>query len=133
MRRAAQNNLLKYGESHHNSKYSDELIHNIVQSICDGYSREEIKNMYNINGQLIDDIKSGRSHKKISSLYLDKGFSYKEYDNSENVKLARKVCELLQQGYSVGDTSRILEISYNFVFPIYTRVTYKYISKDYNF
>lgn len=133
MRRAGKNNLMPRGENHFNSKYSDNLIHCICQDICDGISRSDIINLRSINGQLIDDIRSGRSHKNISEMYLDKGFQYKVYDKSDQIKRATEVCELLQAGHSVSSVSSITGYGRNFVEPIFNRRTFKYISNNYNF
>ena len=133
MRRAGENKLIPYGERHFNSKYKDSLIHNICQDICDNIPRHQIMARYSINGQLIDDIRSGRSHKMISKEYLNKGFKYKEYDKSNSITKAKEVCELLEKGYSVSQVADLTGYTYNFVFPIYSKATFKYISKDYNF
>ena len=133
MRRAGINNCMPYGEKHFNSKYKDELIHNICIDICNKLSRSDIMNKYNVNGQLIDDIRSGRSHTKISSLYTSNGFEYKEYDRNEKVVKAVEVCELLSLGNSVPQVVAITGYGYNFVYPIYTRTTFKDISKSYKF
>lgn len=131
MRRAGANNLMKFGEDHFNSKYNDLLVTNICQDICAGISRANIMAKYSINGQLIDDIRSGRSHRKISSTF--ENFPYKEYDRSPKMQKAMEVCSLLEQGYSVPQVSYLTGYGYNFVYPIYTKMTFKDISKDYNF
>jgi hypothetical protein len=64
-------------------KYDKELVGEICQMICDRVPRKEIKETLGVNGQLIDDIRSGRSHKSVSELYLDKGFEYKVYSKEE--------------------------------------------------
>lgn len=133
MRRAGINNLMPYGESHFNSKYSDSLINGICEDIVSGLNRQEIINKYSINGQLIDDIKSGRSHKKISSKYIDKGFRYKTYDNSIGETKAIEVCKLLEKGYSISEVSKMTGYGRNFVEPIKNKRTYKYISNNYSF
>lgn len=131
MRRAGINNLMPRGEDHHNSKYSNLLINQICQDICNGLSRQEIMQSHNINGQLIDDIKSGRSHKDISSQYLDDGFSYSEYDRSEREYKASIVCDLYLKGNSISDINHITGFGRNFIEPIINKRTFKDISAKY--
>ena len=133
MRRAAENNRMPSGEDHHNSKYSDALIESICQDICENLSRKDIMNRRSVNGQLIDDIRSGRSHRNISIKYLDKGFSYKTYDRSEKVEKAIRVCQLLQEGYTVPQVSSMTGYGRNFVEPIFNKRTFKDVSIDYDF
>lgn len=133
MRRAAINNRMPKGENHFNSKYSDSIINGICNDICNKLSRQDIMAKYSVNGQLIDDIRSGRSHKSISSKYIDNGFEYKTYDRSEGVEKAKKVCELLQSGYSISQVSSITGFGRNFVEPIFNKRTFKDVSINYNF
>lgn len=114
-------------------KYKKDLVHKICQMIVDGYSRLEIREKLNVNGQLIDDIKSGRSHKSVSSLYINKGFKYKTFNRDENEALVRQVCEMLQEGYRNIDISKSLDVSYCFVSDIKHGRTFKNISSEYNF
>lgn len=139
MRRAKINDLIPFGESHHNSKYSDELIHKICIEICNNTPRNEIKELYNVNGQLIDDIRSGRSHVRISNQYIDKGFTYKK-ENKEYKKarelLATKICELIEHGYSNNEIKEKLNLFItDSCLPndIRKKRVYKYISKNFNF
>ena len=133
MRRAGMNNLMPRGEEHFNSKYSDQLVYDICQDICNGIPRSEIMKSRSVNGQLIDDIRSGRSHKSISKMYIDKGFQYKICDKSDQIRKATEVCELLQSGYSVPQVSSITGYGRNFVEPIFNKRTFKYVSQNYNF
>lgn len=138
-KRAVEMRLLPYGEDHHNSKYSDELVHNICQDICDKVPRKEIKKKYGVNGQLIDDIRSGRSHRYISELYVDKGFEYKVISQKERDKRARKVrkiCKLIDEGYTNKEIYILLDLPKNEIcLPNDIRKfrIYKKISKDYDF
>ena len=139
MRRAKIHNLFPYGENHHNSKYSDELIHKICIDICNKIPRKEIKDMYKINGQLIDDIRSGRSHRHISSMYIDKGFTYKRLDK-DIIKarkfLAEKICEMIESGMSNVEIRENLNLKdKDSCLPndIRKKRVYKYISDKYNF
>lgn len=133
MRRAGQNRLMPYGENHFNSKYSDNLIRGICQDICNNLSRQEIIDKRSVNGQLVDDIKSGRSHRKISEEYIDMGFSYKTYDRSEGVIKATEVCKLAEAGYNIPQISNITGYGRNFVEPVYNRRTFKDVSQNYKF
>lgn len=119
--------------------YDDDFIHKICQAICDELSRKDIREKFNINGQLIDDIKSGRSHKDISSQYLDKGFKYKiitEKHRKERRKKITKICELIDKGFTNTEIRLLLNLPNNEInLPNDIRKLriYRYISKDYNF
>lgn len=89
-------------------KYNKQFIHHICQLICDGYSRQEIINMLNINGQLIDDIRSGRSHKSVSCQYLDKGFEYKVFNKDTRREYAHKICQLYMKGYKKSEINKMI-------------------------
>ena len=65
--------------------------------------------------------------------YLDKGFSYKEYDRSELDYKAEKVCQMLENGYTDREIIDKLNVKNNFVYCIRTKRTYKNISNKYNF
>jgi hypothetical protein len=134
MKHAADSDLLPYGENHHNSKYSDDLIHSICKDISAKKSRKSIIKKYGVNGQLIDDIRSGRSHKKISKQYIDKGFVYKSFDKTESIKTAKKICKLIEKGLTNNEIVLRLGLE-NVCLPndIRKHRVYKYISKDYNF
>ena len=117
-------------------KYRKPLIHKICQMTCEGYSRAEIKEALEVNGQLIDDVRSGRSHKSVSSLYLDKGFKYKEYDRSISDNKAEMVCKLLEKGYTATKIINELNdpsIDHNFVYVVKHRIAHKKVSEKYNF
>lgn len=89
-------------------KYHKPFVHKICQMICDGYSRQEIMKDLNINGQLIDDIRSGRSHKSVSCQYLDKGFEYKYFNKDERREYAHKICQLYVEGYRKSEIEKMI-------------------------
>lgn len=114
-------------------KYPKSLSAKVCQMICDGYSRKEIKETLGVNGQFVDDIKSGRSHRSVSSQYLDKGFEYKTYDRTEKDQMAHKVCKLIEEGKRNYEIANELNIKYSFVKDIRAKTTFKKISSNYNF
>lgn len=121
-------------------KYQKDLVHKICQMICDGIPRYKIKQELNINGQLIDDIHAGRSHRSVSCQYISKGFVYKKYDKMSKENLVRYICELFVKGYKPIDVVHILNDELKdeapnsgFVYFIHNRHTFKNISKDYIF
>lgn len=91
-------------------KYRKPLVNQICQMICEGYSRMEIKTELKINGQLIDDIRAGRSHKSVSSKYLDKGFEYSKYDKEARDKESHEICKLIDLGWRTCDIVRKLNL-----------------------
>lgn len=113
-------------------KYKKDLVHQICQMICDNKPRWYIREKLSVNGQLIDDIRSGRSHKSVSSKYLDKGFEYKKFDREEENNKAREVCKLIVAGYSDGDIARILGVSSAKPWCIRNHKIFKNISSEFN-
>ena len=133
VRRAGINNRFPFGEDHHNSKYSDKLVESICKDIAEGsLSRLDMRKKYGINGQLIDDIRSGRSHKKISSKYVDQGFEYSDWDRQSREEKARLVCSYREQGYTCSQIVKATGFGHNFVDPVVNKRTFKYISDQYN-
>lgn len=115
-------------------KYKKSLIHDICDSICNGESRQEIMKKYNINGQLIDDIKAGRSHKSVSSKYIEKGFRYNNNPRrprEERIKEAENICYMLSKGFSNSEICRSLNVASGLVTSINKGISYKDISKKY--
>ena len=119
--------------------YTDEFIHVICQDICKGLTRKELREKYKINGQLIDDLRSGRSHKDITSLYVDKGFTYRIHTKKEKEKrrkLIHKICKMIDDGFTNKEIVELLELPQNEVClpnDIRKYRVYCYISKDYKF
>lgn len=126
MKRAGENGIMI-------KKYSKSLVNEICQMICDNVPRKQIKETLGVNGQLIDDIRSGRSHTSVSSQYLDKGFVYKTYNREEKDKLANEICKLIESGYRNCEISRKLNVRQSLVKDIRNHHTFKKISKEYNF
>lgn len=112
-------------------KYNKKIINDICQMIVDGYSRQEIINKLNINGQLIDDIRSGRSHKSVSIKYIDKGFSYKKFDREKVYKSVEEICKLINLGYRNIDIANKLNVPYCFVSDVKFGRVYRNISSKY--
>lgn len=117
-------------------KYNKELIYNICKDIVNGVGRQELMKKYNVNYQLIDDIRAGRSHKSVSKQFIKDGFKYNPGNKIESKRKAKLVCELLEQGYRKSDIVEKLKnenINYQFVTSIKSHVCHNDISKDYNF
>lgn len=133
MRRAGVNNLIPFGEDHHNSKYSDKLVESICKDITErSLSRMDMRKKYGISGSLIDDIRAGRSHKKISSKYVDQGFEYSDWNRPAREEKARIVCSYIEKGYKIAQIVRETGFGFNFIEPVFNKRTFKYISDQYN-
>lgn len=60
----------KYGEEHHNSIYSQEIVDNIIDDLLSHkYTQKEIENKYNVNQQLITSINRGITHRRAGLQY----------------------------------------------------------------
>ena len=116
--------------------YTDEFIHVICQDICNGLSRQQLKNKYHVLPQLIDDIKAGRSHKDISSQYVGKGFEYGNFNSKAYADRAHLICSMIEEGNTdreIADKLAHLNVTPNMVYCIRTKRTCKQISSLYNF
>ena len=55
----------KYGEEHHNSKFSQNLVDKIIDDLLSHkYTQKEIQNKYKVNQQLITSINRGTTHRR---------------------------------------------------------------------
>lgn len=118
-------------------KYQKDLIHQICQMTCDGVPRAEIMEKLHVNGQLVDDVRAGRSHKSVSSQYLDKGFEYKTFDRNYRDDLLHRICKAIEEDpdMRVCDINRKLggNVDHRLISAIRNKQCYTRISKDYNF
>ena len=128
-----EENMYKAGETGVMvKKYDKALIHKICQMICDGYSRQDIKRELFVDVSLIDDIRSGRSHRSVSSQYLDKGFEYNVNDREEKRARAEQICKLIVEGYRSCEIVRMLDLPNSLVVSdIKHKRAYVYISDKY--
>ena len=54
-----------YGEEHHNSKYSQELVDNIIEDLLSKkYTQKQIEEKYKVNQQLVTSINRGVTHRR---------------------------------------------------------------------
>ena len=54
-----------YGENHHNSKYSQQLIDNIIDDLLSKkYTQKQIEDKYNVSQQLVTSINRGITHRR---------------------------------------------------------------------
>ena len=113
-------------------KYGKDIVHKICQMTIEGKSRMEIRQELGVNGQFVDDIRAGRSHKSVYSQYLDKGFEYKVNDRPEKRERAEEVCKLLVEGYRPIEIVKMLDLPNACVVnDIKHKRAYKYISDNY--
>jgi hypothetical protein len=105
---------------------NDNIVHEICRRLENGDRIIDICNELNVKRHVVNDIKAGRNHADISSQYNipdTRGY----LPESE----VRKICELLQQGYSASKISNMLNISEGTIAFIRARKTFVDISKDY--
>lgn len=128
-------NMAHYAKNKRGSEsYPDYMVAEICQNIIDGMSRAEIMKAHGCNGQLVDDIRAGRSHKDISSQYVKDGFEYSNFNREEYDNKIRDICELLEKGVQGTEIVKQLNLPNPcFVYDIKHKRKGKHISKDYNF
>lgn len=116
-------------------KYTLPTVHKVCEMICDGVDRQTISKELNIDVSLIDDVRSGRSHKTISVNYLDKGFKYSDKHRrprEERLIEANKICKLLEEGRRNYEVCRELGVESGLVTSIMKGESYKDVSCNYN-
>lgn len=60
----------RYGENHHNSKFSQQLIDNIIDDLLSHkYTQKEIEVKYGVNQQLVTSINRGVTHRRLGIEY----------------------------------------------------------------
>lgn len=107
----------KYGEDHHNSVYSQDLIDNIINDLLSHkYTQKQIEDKYNVNQQLITSINRGVTHRREGIQYPIIKTSKYHCDNNtiEAIRylLANSVCTCAEIGAYFGfDTSTIKAIN----------------------
>ena len=118
-------------------KYNKELIGRICEDIIKGERQIDIAKKYNVNENLIFDIKSGKSHRSVSEQYLDKGFKY--YDKPKLTKQdkeqrAHEICKLLEKYPDKTDQeiANMAKTKRQNVNNIRIKYTYTNISDQYN-
>lgn len=132
-----EENMYRAGESGVMiKKYDKSMAHTVCQMTCDGKSRAEIMQELGVNGQFVDDVRAGRSHKSVSCQYLDKGFQYKTYDRHWRDDLIHAICKTIEENpdMKVKDICLLHEIDdHRFVSAIRNKSAYNKISDQYNF
>lgn len=107
----------KYGEEHHNSVYSQELVDKIIDDLLSRkYTQKEIEKKYNVNQQLITSINRGITHRRVGLQYpIIKTSKYhcdKETLNKIIYLLKNSTCTCAEIGQYFGfDTSAIKAIN----------------------
>lgn len=107
----------KYGEEHHNSTYSQELVDKIIDDlISHKYTQKEIEEKYNVNQQLVTSINRGATHRRPGIEYpIIKTSKYHCDDNTfEQIVflLKNSQCTCAEIGQYFGfDTSTIKAIN----------------------
>lgn len=114
------------------SAISEEKVHLICKYIENGIPNAEIANKLNISIDIVQRIKRGVSFKEISSQYSFSKESRSTYITDDT---ARKVCELLEKGYTSYAISKMSEIDATLgaITGIKRKQSFKHISKDYHF
>lgn len=107
----------KYGEEHHNSVYSTELIDNIINDLLSHqYTQKQIEIKYGVNQQLITSINRGVTHRRSGIEYpIIKTSKYhcdKKTVEAIQYLLANSTCTCAEIGAYFGfDTSIIKAIN----------------------
>lgn len=124
--------IIKSGDSSNRTKYPDKDIHEVCKLIDTGlYELPQIALMSNIPYQTIRNVYYGTCRTDISSKYNFRKTKNPLYEKKRTI--AKKVCELLNDGYNSREVSEKLGISRGFVRKILSGSTWNDISKDYNF
>lgn len=114
-----------------NPNISDEQAHEICRKIQQGIPNADIAKSLGVNIDIVQRIKRGDTFKEISSQYSFPKESRSTYVTDD---VARKVCELLEKGYTPYAISKMnIGATCGVALGIKRRLSFKHISKDYNF
>lgn len=92
------------GEHNSNAKYTDDDIHKICQYMCDGLKNTDISDLMQINIDTIIDIRLGRSHTHITSIY-----NIPQNTSTKNKKIRQSIKQFITTTQIV-DVDTILDI-----------------------
>ena len=110
---------------------SEEQAHEICRKLQQGVPNADIAKDLGISIAIVQRIKRGDSFKEISSQYSFPKESRSTYVTDD---VARKVCELLEKGYTPYTISKMnIGATCGVALGIKRRLSFKHISKDYNF
>lgn len=117
--------------NHHEEKFTDEEVLSIYSRLQSG---ESIKCISDDLGVTYSRIKSIKYKDTYTDLLHDlPSLDKKEYNSKMSESEVREICQLLQDGKTPNDISKLLNVPYMSVDAIHKGVTFKYISKDYTF
>lgn len=117
------------GETHPHAKLSDDQVHTICKMLEEGYRNCDISSEMNIHKDVVSGIRIGRSWSHISKQY-NISVQRKKRLSVEKVML---ICDMLEDGLSISEISKITKVNKITVERIKKRQVYPKISSEYSF
>lgn len=113
--------------------YLNPLDNTTVYNICEDIMRQEmsytdIAKKYNVSAATVQNIHAKKTYKNISNSY---DFPQTIRFGQLQIDTVEKICKLLEEGNSVKDISKIINIPTEKIQAIYKHYTYTDISKNY--
>ncbi len=105
---------------------SDDKIHEVCKLIQDGKRNTDISKITGCSGVLISYIRHGKRHTNIS-----RDYNLKCNADAKSEDKIREICQLLQDGKSSTEISKIVGFNPSYISLIRNKRRYQNISKDY--
>ena len=120
-------NLRGYRKS--KRKLDEDTVHKVCKYLEDGYRNNEVAKMCEVSTAMVSSIRVGNTYYDISKNYnIERYFRGNRLDN----RLIHEVCKLLEEGKTVVEISRKLDISRNNVYRIMRVPLFEKIRTQYN-
>lgn len=123
-----------HGENNPHSTITDQQAHEICKLLESGKSCTEISTMLDISIRIVNSIKCGKSWKHVSKEYNMPGDMLHGENNIRCIykeEQIRKVCEMIEKGYKLGEISEATGVSKDVIKSIRLRRSWKNISNEY--
>lgn len=108
--------------------FGDELAHKVCMLMEEGFRVQDIEQMLNVPRYFINKIRSKESYQEISEQYDFSKVLKKQRISTDKVV---KICDFLQEGVSMAEIKRRLNVNLTTVRRIKRRETHIAISRDY--
>lgn len=135
MKHAVEHGLINFarGEKSGRAILTDKQVHEICKIMENGsMTQREISQMYDVNEQVIHEIKLGNNW-----IHISKKYNIQNCKNDWNVtdeNVVKSICEELEKNeLTLKEISEKLHVKYEIVLDILHGRNFKYISKNYDF
>lgn len=128
---------IESGETHPFAKYTDEQIREVCELLQAGYTNTEIGKMTDVNTHYVSGIRNRQWRKDISKDYTWEIIKFKDRKGSKaygatiDEAMARKICQMIVQGYQNKEIADKLGVKRHIVKNIRCRDSWKSVSRNF--